>query len=129
MEKAKQRKPEPVGDASGMASILGNQCVLQRMAVNNTGIPDQLKAQAEQKSGLSMDDVRVHYHSAEPAGVGALAYTQGTDVFIGPGQEQHLSHELGHVVQQKLGHVEATKSVNGRPVNDDRELEREADLF
>ena len=35
------------------------------------------------------------YNSDKPRKIGALAYTQGTQVHIGPGQERHLRHELG----------------------------------
>lgn len=70
-------------------------------STNLTGIPTQIKRNLESRSGLSFDDVRVHYHSAEPAKIGALAYTRGSQVYIGPGQERHLQHELGHVIQQK----------------------------
>ncbi|MBL7726280.1 MAG: hypothetical protein JNM68_01270, partial [Dinghuibacter sp.] len=31
--------------------------------VNNTGLPDQLKTGVEHLSGISMNDVRVHYNS------------------------------------------------------------------
>lgn len=96
---------------------------------NLTGIPDALLKQAETKAGISLADVRVHYNASEPAKVDALAYTKGSDVFVGPGQERYLPHELGHVVQQKLGRVKPTTEVNGQPVNDDARLEKEADEF
>lgn len=95
---------------------------------NHTGIPMQMKSAFERNTGLSFDDVRVHYHSDRPAKLGALAYTQGNQVYIGPGQEKHLSHELGHVVQQKQGRVRPTTRIGGVGVNDDAGLEREADL-
>lgn len=95
-------------------------------STNLTGIPTQMKRNLESRSGLSFDDVRVHYHSAEPAKIGALAYTRGTQVHIGPGQERHLQHELGHVIQQKKGLVRPTTWINGLPVNDSPELERSA---
>ncbi len=94
---------------------------------NLTGIPTQMKLNFEQRSGLSFDDVRVHYSSDKPARLGALAYTQGNEVYMGPGQERHLSHELGHVVQQKAGRVRPTGWIGGLPLNDQPELEREAD--
>ena len=94
---------------------------------NLTGIPTQMKLNFEQHSGMSFDDVRVHYGSDRPAQLRALAYTQGRHVYIGPGQERHLGHELGHVVQQKLGQVAPTGRVEGLPINDDRKLEAEAD--
>lgn len=94
---------------------------------NLTGIPTQMKLNFEQHSGISFDDVRVHYGSDRPAQLRALAYTQGRHVYIGPGQERHLGHELGHVIQQKLGQVAPTGRVGGLPLNDDRRLEAEAD--
>jgi len=96
---------------------------------NFTGIPDNMKKQFETSTALSFDDVRVHYNSVEPSKLGALAYTMGTQVYIAPGQEKHLPHELGHVVQQKQGRVKATGNINGMPVNEDKALEREADTF
>ena len=98
-----------------------------RQKSNQTGIPSQMKAQFENSSGFSFDDVRVHYNSDKPAKVQALAYTQGNEVYMGPGQEQHLGHELGHVVQQKAGMVRATTTIGGLPVNDDPEMEKQAD--
>lgn len=96
---------------------------------NYTGIPDDLKAQVEEKSGLSLDDVKVMYNSAVPASFQALAIAQGTNVYLGAGQEKHLGHELGHVVQQKQGRVKPTTNINGVPVNDDASLEHEADTI
>ena len=95
---------------------------------NRTGIPTQLKERMEQRTGLSFDDVRVHYNSDLPERLGALAYTQGNQVEIGPGQESHLPHELGHVVQQKLGLVRANAMhPRGVAMNTDEGLERQAD--
>lgn len=96
---------------------------------NRTGIPNSLLRRAEEKSGYSFEDVRVHYHSPKPAAMGAYAYTQGSQIYVGPGQEQHLPHELGHVLQQKQGRVRPTSTVLGQPLNDDTRLEREADGF
>lgn len=90
----------------------------RRQQPNLTGIPTQMKLDFEQRSGLSFDDVRVHYNSDKPKRIGALAYTQIPQVHIGPGQERHLRHELGHVVQQKQGIVRPTTWINGLPVND-----------
>jgi hypothetical protein len=76
-----------------------------------------------------MSDVRVHYNSAQPAQMQALAYTQGTDIHVGPGQEQHLPHEAWHVVQQKQGRVQPTMQATGVQINDDEGLEHEADVM
>jgi hypothetical protein len=96
---------------------------------NYTGMPDTLKAGIETLSSLSMDDVNVHYNSSKPAQVQALAYTQGTDIHVGPGQEKHLPHEAWHVVQQKQGRVQPTLQAKGVAINDDAGLEREADAM
>jgi hypothetical protein len=97
---------------------------------NNTGLPDNLKSGIESLSGLSMDGVKVHYNSDKPARLNALAYAQGTDIHVGPGQEQHLPHEAWHVVQQAQGRVQPTMQMNGGvPVNDDASLEHEADVM
>ncbi|HMG45961.1 MAG TPA: DUF4157 domain-containing protein [Allosphingosinicella sp.] len=111
--------------------------VLQRRAgetepsgqtANRTGLPDRLKAGVEALSGLAMDDVRVHRNSSEPVTLGALAFTKGADIHLGPGQEEHLPHEAWHVVQQKERRVGATTQLKGDvPLNDDAGLEREAE--
>ena len=96
-----------------------------------TGLPDNLKAGIESLSGLSLDDVKVHYNSSEPAKLQARAFTQGTDIFLGPNQEEHLAHEAWHVVQQRQGRVRATVQLKptGLSVNDDASLEKEADVM
>ncbi len=96
---------------------------------NNTGLPDNLKAGIENLSGLAMDDVKVHYNSSKPAQLQAHAYTQGTDIHVAPGQEQHLPHEAWHVVQQKQGRVRPTVQAKGVAINDDQGLEKEADMM
>jgi len=96
---------------------------------NNTGLPDNLKIGIENLSGYSMDDVQVHYNSVKPSQLQALAYAQGTDIHIAPGQEQHLPHEAWHVVQQKQGRVQPTIQIQGVNINDNEGLEREADIM
>lgn len=100
-----------------------------KAAENKTGMPDNLKSGIESLSGVDVSDVRVHYNSAKPAQMNAHAYAQGTNIHIGPGQEQHLPHEAWHTVQQKQGRVQPTTSVNGTPVNDSTSLESEADVM
>ena len=79
---------------------------------NTCGGHAGLKAKYEQLSGVSIDDVSVHYNSDNPVQYGALAYTQGNDVYLSSDQEQHLGHELGHVIQQKQGRVSVTGSAS-----------------
>jgi len=97
---------------------------------NRTGLPDQLKARIESVSGFSMDDVNVEYNSAKPAQLNALAYTQGQEIYVAPGQEKHLPHEAWHVVQQAQSRVKPTMQLRGGvPLNDDEGLENEANVM
>jgi hypothetical protein len=106
-----------------------NQPTLQ-LKPNNSGLPDSLKSGVENLSGLSMDDVKVHYNSDKPAQLNAHAYAQGTDIHLASGQEKHLPHEAWHVVQQKQGRVQPTMMMKAKvPINDDQGLEKEADIM
>ncbi|CAM1359266.1 hypothetical protein TPENAI_10296 [Tenacibaculum litopenaei] len=97
---------------------------------NRTGLPDQLKSGIENLSGYAMDDVKVHRNSDKPAQLQAHAYAQGSNIYLGPGQEKHLAHEAWHVVQQKQGRVTPTRQFKEKvPINDDSGLEREADIM
>ncbi len=102
---------------------------VQRKPENKTGMPDSLKSGIETLSGMSMDSVRVHYNSSEPARLGALAYTMGNDIHISSGMERHLPHEAWHVVQQMRGIVRPTVKIDGTAVNDEPRLEKEADVM
>lgn len=94
---------------------------------SQSNLPAQLKNGIEGLSGLSMDDVKVHYNSDKPAQLQAHAYAQGTDIHLAPGQEKHLPHEAWHVVQQKQGRVTPTTQLKGNVnINDNSYLETEA---
>jgi hypothetical protein len=95
---------------------------------NKVGLPYYLKSGVEILSGMAMDDVRVQYDSLRPIQLQAWAYTQGTNIYLGPGQEKHLPHEAWHVVQQKQGRVKSTHiQATVSSINDDLDLEAEAD--
>ena len=97
---------------------------------NQTGLPDNLKSGVESLSGIALDNVKVHYNSDQPALHSALAYAQGSDIHVAPGQEQHLPHEAWHVVQQAQGRVQSpVQKKEGIKVNDDSNLENEADVM
>ena len=96
---------------------------------NNTGLPDALKLGIEHLSGMTLDHVQVHYNSDKPANFHALAYTQGAEIHVAPGQERQLPHEAWHVVQQAQGRVPPTMRMDDVAINDDRVLEQEADLI
>lgn len=111
--------------------------LLQGKFENRTGIPDTVKLRMEESFNTDFSDVRVHPDSASAPEVGALAYTQGSDIHFAPGQfkpdttagQQLLGHELAHVVQQAEGRVRPTTEIGGMPVNDNEGLEHEADVL
>jgi hypothetical protein len=103
--------------------------VQARAEPNRTGMPDGLKTGIESLSGMDMSSVRVHSNSDKPAQLNALAYAQGNDIHLAPGQEQHLPHEAWHVVQQRQGRVQPTTQMQGVGINDDHALESEADAM
>lgn len=113
------------------------QPVQKQAAENQTGIPDAVRQRMEDSFGTDFSGVRVHPESSKAPEVGALAYTQGTDIHFAPGQfkpdttvgQQLLGHELTHVIQQAEGRVQPTTEVGGMAVNDDIGLEHEADVL
>lgn len=119
-------------DSRGSAQagkLVDNRAVPLAKNPNNTGLPDNLKSGIEHLSGMSMDHVRVHYNSSQPAQLNALAYAQGSNIHVAPGQEKHLPHEAWHVVQQAQGRVKPTMQAKGVAINDNQGLEREADAM
>jgi hypothetical protein len=107
------RQQSPDEETAIQRQVGTDSDALQKQPHNRTGLPDSLKAGIETLSGLSLDDVRVHYNSTKPAALRALAYTQGADIHVGPGQEKHLPHEAWHVVQQQQGQVRPRKLGSG----------------
>ncbi|KYG03766.1 hypothetical protein BE21_04395 [Sorangium cellulosum] len=102
-----------------------------------TGIPGPTRAKMEDALGADFSDVRVHPASARAVELGALAFTQGSDIHVAPGQwapettegQELLGHELGHVLQQRAGRVRATAQLKGAGLNDEPALETEADAI
>jgi hypothetical protein len=97
-------------------------------------MPPDVQRKMEQSFGADFSAVRIH-EGGQAAAIGALAYTQGTDIHFAPGRydpsstagQELLGHELTHVVQQARGRVAATTQKKGVAINDDSSLEREAD--
>jgi len=121
-----------IGGVLQLQRTAGNRAVSQLVREepgSGSGLPGRLRNGLESLSGLSMDDVRVHYHSPRPARVHALAHTHGTDIYVSQGQERHLPHEAWHVVQQKQERVRPTTQLHGWKMNDDSALEREASVM
>lgn len=100
-----------------------------------SGIPESVQTKMEGALNTSLSGVNVHANSSKATEVGALAYTQGTDIHVAPGHynpntsegKRLLGHELTHVAQQMEGRVQPTGEVGGLPLNDNPALEQEAD--
>lgn len=122
-------KAEPIQQKQSKGATSTLEGILQRKE-DSKGLPAGLRAGVESLSGQSMSDVTVHRNSDKPAQLQAHAYAQGTDIHLGPGQEQHLPHEAWHVAQQKQGRVEPTTQLKAATlINDDKGLEQEADVM
>ena len=99
------------------------------LAGSSQALPNTLVDGFKGSTGHDLSNVDVHYNSPEPENMGALAYAQGNEIHLAPGQEQHLPHEAAHIVQQREGRVKPTGETNGQPLNDDPKLESEADAM
>jgi hypothetical protein len=102
----------------------------------STNMPEDVKSKMENSFGTDFSDVSIHKNSEQATNIGALAYTQGSDVHFAPGQyepgshkgQELLGHELTHVVQQREGRVKPdTEQQKGLNINSDNSLEKEAD--
>ncbi len=126
-----QAKTIPGYTLQGLNS--GGEATMQRQAEagdeNRSGLPTSLRAGLEDLSGIDLSGIRVHHNSSKPAKINALAYTQGQEIHVSPGQEKHLPHEGWHVVQQMQGRVKPTIQAKGVSINDEEDLEHEADVM
>lgn len=124
-----QRKAEPAKEKHTVPPVSLRYGADTPGFQNRTGIPDSMLLRAETLSGLSLRDVRTHYNSGIPAGLGALAVAQNPHIYLGPSQEGHLGHELGHIIQQKRGVVRPQFRMGGRQINASPYLERDAESW
>ncbi|WP_343670562.1 DUF4157 domain-containing protein [Chitinophaga sp.] len=87
---------------------------LSASAGKGAQLPDDVRAQMEQGFGTDFSSVRVHDNSTAHQmnkGLGAQAFTHGSDIYFNAGKfdpgsktGQHLlAHELTHVIQQEGG--------------------------
>lgn len=116
--------------------IAGNQAALKEAGLEErseagygsypAGIVATLK-KIEKKNQVPMTGVNIKMNSSLPAQLDAKAVSYGgRQVELGPGQESSINHELGHIVQQRLGMVKATGTIGGWKVNTDQALEKDA---
>lgn len=97
-------------------------------------LPHAVRAKMEAALGADFSAIRVHI-GPQAERIGALAFTNGNDIYFAPGRYQPdsahgqrlLGHELTHVIQQRQGRVQASGA--GVSVIHDPVLEKEADRF
>lgn len=117
--------------------LLQGKFTAQRAEADTAAVHPTLAPMIPTFGADMLSSVQLHPDSSTPEQVGALAYTQGTDIHFAPGQfkpdtqagRQLIGHELAHVAQQASGRVQPTTEIGGMPVNDDPSLEREADMI
>lgn len=104
---------------------------------SNAALPNDVQAKMENSFDTDFSDVDIHTESQTAKNMGALAFTQGSNVHFAPGQfkpdtrqgQELIGHEFAHVVQQRQGRVEANTQVGKFPVNNNTQLEAEADVL
>lgn len=101
-----------------------NQQQAPRPQVQPNGLPQNLQRQMNGQPDLA--NVRVH-QGGQQQQQNAHAFAQGNQIHLGNGQN-HMGHEVGHVVQQAQGRIGPNGLANGQ-IHDDPALERQADLM
>lgn len=128
------RAEEGNGDGTSASGARDSQPVHRREGAGDGRGLGRAQGRMEQGFGADLSAVRVH-EGDHVSTLGALAYTQGTEIHFAPGKFdpdspeglQLIGHEVAHVMQQAQGRVAATAQAKGLAINDDRGLEREAD--
>lgn len=133
------RPPRLPGDRGGQLRTLGpaTQLPPTLLAFPPTlfgrRLPEVVRRRMEAALGADFSDVRAHV-GREVQTLGALAFTQGSDLYFAPGQYNPsspaglrlLGHELTHVVQQRAGRVRNPFG-SGLAVVQDPAMEAEAE--
>jgi Domain of unknown function (DUF4157) len=109
---------------------------IRRPLTDATGM-GRLRAKLEHALSADFSNVRVRTGSERAGRLGAIAFTQGSEIHVAPGQwspetlkgQKLLGHELGHVLQQRSGRVMPTVELAGEKLNADPALEQEADAL
>lgn len=135
---AASRAP-PRARAAAAKPAAGLPRYLQDKAGRGQPLPAPVRSEMEGRFGAPLADVRVHTDgaaAASAAGLGARAYTAGSDIVFGAANfapdsaagRGLLAHELTHVVQQRRAGVPATQPsvADGGARNDKAEREAEA---
>ncbi len=89
----------------------------------------------ESSFNTNFSNINIKKDSQQATDTDALAFTQGNNVHFAPEQlkpetkkgQELIGHEFAHVVQQREGKVKANKQIDKFPINDNKDLEKQAD--
>lgn len=104
----------------------------------NESLPEDLQENMENSFGQDFTNVNIQKNSQEAVDLNARAFTKGDSVHFAPDEfkpnsekgKNLIGHEFAHVTQQRSGVVKPTSVMGkGLILNDDKKLEREADIF
>ena len=135
-EAPEEEEPEQMkAERTAQSSIQRKPIQKSQSPGPGSSMPGGVRTKMEKSFGTNFSDVSIHTNSVQAKSIGALAYTQGSNVHFAPGQynpqsrsgQSLLGHELTHVVQQRAGRVPVPQQSKGAPVNADPALEQEAD--
>lgn len=104
----------------------------------NECLPEDLQENMENSFGQDFTNANIQKNSQEAVDLNARAFTKGDSVHFAPGEfnpnsekgKNLIGDEFAHVTQQRSGVVKPTIVMGkGLILNDEEELEREADIF
>lgn len=94
---------------------------------NNKDLPEDLITGIESLSGISMDDVKVHYNADRPKKIKAETCTP---IHLQEEVKEIHPKEKWHLIQQKQGRVQPIGGKDQKPmINEEENLEKEADTL
>ena len=97
---------------------------------NRTELLNNIKSGVENLSGALLDEFKVDGNLDKPTQLSAHTFTQENEINIAPGKENSLKLLDRHAVNQKQDQVSPPIQMKGKVnINDDIELEREADIM
>lgn len=128
------RKETDPGDSNIKMSPESATAPMNGGASSTGNLPGPIQAKASSVLGHDFSGVNISEDDSAPK-MKARAYAQGESITFAPGQydpgskagQQLIGHELTHVAQQREGRVQPTVQKKGIWINDDRQLEQEAD--
>lgn len=98
-------------------------------------LPEDVQFKMESTFGEDFSNVNIHENSKQANDLNALAFTQNENIHFATGKldpqsksgRELIGHEFAHVTQQRQGKVNQTTQLKGLSINDDKNLENEAD--